>query len=83
MNLVTNRLVSERVSRLVRKLDAGKPPVQFDERGVETERRATAPLLDSTPVFPKHGVKLGFRFFLDLQPRIQQVAGPLSHLAPS
>ena len=40
--------VGERVSRLVRKLDAGKPPVQFDERGVETEHLATAPLLDST-----------------------------------
>jgi hypothetical protein len=40
--------VSERVIRLVRKLDAGNPPVQFDERGVETERQATAPLLDST-----------------------------------
>src|SRR5262249_17522277 len=34
--------------RLVRKLDAGKPPVQFDERGVETGPPATAPLLDST-----------------------------------
>ena len=30
----------------------------------------------------EHGVKLGFRLFLDLQPRVQQVAGPLSHLAP-
>jgi hypothetical protein len=40
--------VGESVSRLVRKLDAGKPPVQFDERGVETEHPATAPLLDST-----------------------------------
>ena len=34
--------VSESVNSLVRnalsrKLDAGKPPVQFDERGVETE----------------------------------------------
>ncbi len=29
--------VDEQIGRLVRKLDAGKPPVQFDERGVETE----------------------------------------------
>src|SRR5262249_39356267 len=39
-------------NRLVRKLDAGKLPVQFDERGVETEPcrldDATAPHLDST-----------------------------------
>ncbi len=33
---------------MVRELDAGNPPVQFDERGVETEPSATAPLLDST-----------------------------------
>ena len=32
------RFVSDRVNRLVRKLDAGKPPVQFDERGVETDQ---------------------------------------------
>ena len=50
--------VSERVIRLVRKLDAGNPPVQFDERGVETERHATAPLLDSTLVF---SLRLGSR----------------------
>jgi hypothetical protein len=51
--------VRERVSRLVRKLDAGKPPVQFDERGVETERLATAPLLDSTSGFPLEILNLG------------------------
>jgi len=36
--------------KLVRKLDAGKPPVQFDERDVETEALfgLTAPHLDST-----------------------------------
>lgn len=35
--------------RLVRKPDAGKPPVRFDERDVETEvTRLTAPHLDST-----------------------------------
>ena len=33
---------------LVREPDAGKPPVRFDEREVETERYATAPPLDST-----------------------------------
>jgi hypothetical protein len=37
---------------LVREPDAGKPPVRFDERGVETGRcrmaQTTAPLLDST-----------------------------------
>ena len=34
---------------LVRKPDAGNPPVRFDEREPETERVcATAPVLDST-----------------------------------
>src|SRR5262245_39658533 len=33
---------------LVREPDAGNRPVRFDERGVETEPQATAPLLDST-----------------------------------
>jgi len=34
---------------LLREPDAGKPPVRFDERDVETERlNATAPRLDST-----------------------------------
>ncbi len=33
---------------LVREPDAGKPPVRFDERAVETEPLATAPPLDST-----------------------------------
>ena len=33
---------------LVRRPVAGNPPVRFDQRGVETEPKATAPLLDST-----------------------------------
>ena len=33
---------------LVREPDAGKPPVRFDEREVETEPPATTPPLDST-----------------------------------
>ena len=46
------QLVSDRVKRLVRKLDAGNRPVRFDERGVETGSQTTSPLLDSTQ-FPK------------------------------
>lgn len=39
MNRTNSHLVSDRVNRLVRKPDAGKRPVRFDERGVETEHQ--------------------------------------------
>jgi len=40
--------VGEHMSLLVRESDAGNPHVRFDEREMETEPPATAPLLDST-----------------------------------
>ena len=64
--------------KLVRKPDAGKPPVRFDERDVETEvTRLTAPHPDSTRDLwsqasspDVEGVRLAARMGVDLRQRV-------------